>query len=329
MGARHRVRPAAEMSRMVFSFEVVRGRMPGVKLLTDDDVRATVTPQLARTAMRDAVVAAYQGRLVAPPRVVAGLADRRLTFTCGSVEGEWYGYRSYTAPGSMNEDQVVVVHDAGTGEVAGLAVGTALGPRRVGAIGAVALDALAPSSPTGLAVIGTGQQAWHQLWALPDRVKGLPVRVYSPTLAHRHDFAARARTMLNLDVEDAPSVSATIDGANIIIVATSSPSPVIGPDDIPDGAYMTTLGPKQVGRAEIGPDLTRDAALVVTDSLAQLRAYDPPHVLAAADHGTHVAHLGAILTGTEHPTAGTRIFLSTGLAGTEAWRLNAALQVGE
>ena len=136
-------------------------------------------------------------------------------------------------------------------------------------------------------------------------------------------------TEFNLDVEDAPSVSATIDGANIIIVATSSPSPVIGPDDIPDGAYMTTLGPKQVGRAEIGPDLTRDAALVVTDSLAQLRAYDPPHVLAAADHGTHVAHLGAILTGTEHPTAGTRIFLSTGLAGTEAWLLNAALQVGE
>jgi len=333
-----------------------------VEVLSDADVQARVTPEMARAAMRAAIVAAYEGRLNAPPRTVVGLGDRRLTLTCGSVDGAWYGYRSYTAPGSTDEDQLVVVHDATTGAVTALAVGAALGPRRVGAIGAVALDAFAPARPTAIAVLGTGRQAWHQLWALRERFRSLPVRAYSPTEAHRHDFAARATVELGLHVLPAASVREAVDDANVIVVATSSGTPVLGPGDIDAGAYVTTLGPKQVGRSEIGPDLVRDAALVVTDSPAQLRSYDPPHVLAGSPpHGGDggddnrggtggdsgvggargggdgrdddgvagaesggIVHLGAVLTGAVPVPDGTRVFLSVGLAGTEAWLLHAA-----
>jgi len=319
-----------------------------VEVLSDADVQARVTPEMARAAMRAAIVAAYEGRLNAPPRTVVELGDRRLTLTCGSVDGAWYGYRSYTAPGSTDEDQLVVVHDATTGAVTALAVGAALGPRRVGAIGAVALDALAPARPTAVAVLGTGRQAWHQLWALPERFRSLPVRAYSPTEAHRHDFAARATVELGLHVRPAASVREAVDDANVIVVATSSGTPVLGPGDIGAGASVTTLGPKQVGRSEIGPDLVRDAALVVTDSPAQLRSYDPPHVLAGnrppggdrsrddtrggvGGHGVvagaesgGIVHLGAVLTGAVPVPDGTRVFLSVGLAGTEAWLLHAA-----
>lgn len=297
-----------------------------MEILTDSDVDLLVRPPLARSAMRDAVVAAFQGRLASPPRTVVDVADRRLSFPCGAVAGEWYGYRSYTAPGSAEEDEVVVVHDDRTGAVAGMTIGSALGPRRTGAIGAIALDALGPTHPTAMGLLGAGRQAWHQLWAIPDRCRAVPIRVYSPTPVHRAAFATRARAELGLDVQPVNSVAEALHGADVIIVATASPTPLVGADDIPLGAYVTTVGPKQIGRAEVAPNLTRDAALVVTDSPQQFYSYDPAHILAAAHYGTTpVVHLGAVLAGVQEVPPGTRIFLNTGLAGADAWLLHAVL----
>lgn len=133
------------------------------QLLTDADVAELATPAVVRAAMAEALVAAHRGELLAPPRVAAPLGERRLTFTCGARPGHWYGFRSYTAPGADGDDQVVVVQDE-DGLVRGVATGAALGPRRVGGIGAVALDALHPGPARRIAVVGTGTQAWHQLW---------------------------------------------------------------------------------------------------------------------------------------------------------------------
>lgn len=297
-----------------------------MELLTDEDIFRLVTPRLAAQAMRDAVVAAWRGELTAPPRVSVGLGQRRLVYTCGAVAGDWFGYRSYVAPGSAGDDQVVVVQDSQSGRLRALAVGQALGPRRTGAIGAVALDALVPHTPEVIALIGCGRQAWHQLWALPERFRHVPVRVYSPSPAHRSQFASRARDDLGLDVSATPSVGAAVDEAAVIVLATSSATPVLHAQDIPAGAFVSTLGPKQQGRSEFGRDLTDDAELVVTDSVEQIRAYDPPHVLAGTDVDGSMVHLGAVLTGAHRVPDATRVFFNAGLAGTEAWLLNAAIQ---
>jgi len=93
------------------------------------------------------------------------------------------------------------------------------------------------------------------------------------------------------------------------------------------GTAVTTVGPKQVGRSEFGPDLPARADLIVTDSPAQLGAYDPPALLAGAD----VVGLGAVLAG-EHPgrTSAEQITLyeSVGLAGTEPYLLAELLGLG-
>ncbi|WP_052462314.1 hypothetical protein [Nigerium massiliense] len=260
---------------------------------------------------------------MAPPRVSADLAGRKLTFTCGAVPGDWLGYRSYVAPGASDDEQVIVVSDEATGAVRRLAVGASLGPRRVGAIGAVALEALAPDDPGAIAVIGTGRQAWHQLWALPKRFRDVPVRAFSRTASARQDFAGRARDELGLAARAAGSVAEAVRDAGVVILATSSPQPVLRPDDVRSSAYVTTLGPKQVGRSEFAPDLARDAALVVTDAPDQIRAYDPPNVLAGTPVEDALVHLGAVVAGEREVRAGTRVFFSAGLAGTEAVLLNA------
>lgn len=294
--------------------------------LSDADVERLATPELTRAAMHEAVLAAYRGELIAPARVSAALGDRRLTFTCGSRPGCWQGYRSYVAPGDAGDEQVVVVQDEASGAVRAVAVGAALGPRRVGGIGAVALDALGPRAPERVAVIGTGTQAWHQLWALPARFRDLPIAVYSRTPDTRADFARRVGTALELRASAASSVAEAVEGADVVILATSSPTPVLRADQVRPGCYVTTLGPKQVGRAEFDPTLARDAALVVSDSPAQVAAYDPPNVLAGSEIEDRLVHLGEVLAGEVAPPDGTRVFFSVGLAGTEVWLLDTLIR---
>ncbi len=157
---------AAEGLAPTFSPGVLCESVAMVLVLDDGDVSELLTPDRAVGWMREALLAAHQGRLVAPPRVHTDLGDGRLVFTTGTAVGDWFGYRSYDSFDVEPGEQVVVVHDARDGRVRGLAIGNALGPRRVGAIGAVAADVLAGPDADTLALVGTGQQAWTQLWAI-------------------------------------------------------------------------------------------------------------------------------------------------------------------
>jgi ornithine cyclodeaminase/alanine dehydrogenase-like protein (mu-crystallin family) len=220
------------------------------------------------------------------------------------------------------------VHDESSGQVRAVAIGNELGPRRTGAIGAVAADALAPAGARTVAVIGSGVQAYTQVWALSAVRRVAEVRVYSRDPARRAAFAERVQPLVAgacLPVTDA---RAAVTGAEIVILATSSPVPVIDVAWIGPGSYVTTLGPKQHGRAEFGLDLPAAAARLVTDSTAQIAAYDPPNILAGTPHQQRLVSLGAVRAGEVSPAAGDGItvFFSVGLAGTEAFLLDRLAQ---
>lgn len=240
-------------------------------------------------------------------------------FTTGALEGEWFGYRSYDSFGAEPGEQVVVLHDWETGRVRGVAVGNELGPRRVGAIGGVAVDALAAPTASSLALIGSGTQAFTQLWAIGAVRRLSSVRVFSRDPERRIAFVRRVSEELGLPVIAVGSAREAVEGADVVVLATSSPVPVIDPAWIADGAFVTTLGPKQVGRAEFGPELVDRADLVVTDSVAQTAAYDPPFILAGTPQQERLTSLGAAIA--ENVTGRTVLFCSVGLAGTEAYLL--------
>jgi ornithine cyclodeaminase len=90
-------------------------------------------------------------------------------------------------------------------------------------------------------------------------------------------------------------------------------------------------GPPQVGRAEFPLDLVARADVAVTDSLAQVPAYDPPNVLAETPHAQRLTLLGAILAGdargrTSHDQV--ILFCSVGPAGTETYLLDRLCRTG-
>lgn len=285
---------------------------------TDADLR-DVTPEQSVVWMREALKAHHQGRLVSPPRISQALTKGRVVYTVGELAGQWFGYRMYdTIPNGVNY-QLVAVHDMHTGLPRAMHGGELLGPVRVGGIGGVALDVLASQDVSELAVVGTGTQAWHHVWAYSAVRDFGRVRVYSRDADRRAVFAARIERELGLNVQVAGSSGACVRGADVVVLATNSAVPVVDVDDLAGVRFVSSVGPKQVGRQEFPQELLTGAGWVVTDSLAQLVGYKPQHaasgmsveelssVVASGD--SHVAVLEEVMT----------VFLSVGLAGTEPY----------
>ena len=293
-------------------------------IVYDDDIRALLDARDAVRWMGEAIDANYGGDFVAPPRVHADLGDGRIVFTTGHLRGSWFGYRSYDTFAAKPGSQVVIVHDESSGEVRAIGIGNELGPRRTGAIGAVAAEALSSPTATVAAIIGTGTQALTQLWALSTVRSLSEVRVFSRSPARREAFAELAQHLYGVACNAAPTARDAVDGAQIVVLATSSSTPVIDASWLEPDAYVTTLGPQQQGRAEFGLDLPAVAALIVTDSPSQLDAYDPPNMLVGTLHHDRIASLGAVRAGdVTRPGAGSvTVFCSVGLAGTEAFLLD-------
>jgi ornithine cyclodeaminase/alanine dehydrogenase-like protein (mu-crystallin family) len=294
-----------------------------VVLIDDETVRTGLDASDAVRWMGEAVDAHHAGRLLAPARVAAELSEGRLVFTTGRLVGSWFGYRSYDTFGAESGQQLVVVHDENTGNVRAIAIGNELGRRRVGAIGGVAIDALAPLGANSLGIIGTGRQAACQLWAAASVRQLRNVRVYSRDARRRREFAAKQTERLGVECVSTNSGRDAVAEADIVVLATSSDSPVVNAAWLRPGAYVATLGPKQLGRSEFGIDLAEAASTIVTDSPVQLNAYDPPNILAGTAHQQRLVSLGAVRANDRQPTISQSItlFCSVGLAGTEAYLL--------
>ncbi|MFD0560285.1 ornithine cyclodeaminase [Stackebrandtia endophytica] len=287
-------------------------------LFTDDDLAERFNDARSTIAtMRDAILAAHHGRMLTPPRVHAPLGgDSRLTYTVGRRIGHWFGYRSYdTATGG---DQIIVVQDDSTGEVLGMSVGRTLGHVRVGAIGGVACDALAPAQASTLGLIGTGPQAWMQLWAIHAVRPLTEVKVFSRTVERRQQFAANAAKRYGIDVIATGTPDSAVEGMDMVALATSSGEPVVDAAAI-TAEFVTTLGPKQVNRHEFPIELAERFPTIVTDSPPQVRDYDPPFMFSGTATGQRMTSLGSILDG--QPASGAALFCSVGLAGTDTWLL--------
>lgn len=297
-------------------------------MLDDEAVRARLEPGAAVAAMRQAMLDVGRGDMLAPPRVSADLGGGRMVFTAGAHVGRWFGYRSYDTFGLGRGEQVVVLHGWQDGAVQAIALGGELGARRTGAIGGVAVDTLASPGARRVAVIGTGTQAWTQLWAVGAVRKPEQVLVWSRDAGHRASFAARARADLGMPATEAAGAEQAVRESDIVVLATSSTAPVVRSEWVQEGSHVTTLGPQRRGRTELDPRLADRSRVIATDSPAQVRAYRPPFMLEGTPHLARMVSLASVISGSSPGRGGPddiTLFCSAGLAGTEVHLLAALL----
>jgi ornithine cyclodeaminase len=192
-------------------------------------------------------------------------------------------------------------------------------------VSAVSSRLLARKTSKSLAIIGSGVQARSHLEAL-SRVHTLrQVTVWSPNKLHRDAFVEEAKTAWSPAPIPAPTITAVdhageaVVGADIIVLVTSSPVPVLEDGWVKPGAHVISVGACRPSQREMDPALvararlfvdSRGAALVESGDVVlgiQEGRFGPDHI---------VAELGQLVAG----AAGRRsdsevtIFKSLGLA---------------
>lgn len=293
-------------------------------ILTDQDVEKFVSMPSIVDALERALAEQANGSLMAPPRFRLETLHGDLVFTAGAATDmeKVIGFRVYDtyANDLAGHQQLVCVFDADTGVFKGLVIGNLLGPLRTGAIGGVAIRALARTNAKQIAVIGTGLQAQTQLEAAVAVRAIQSVRVFSRNPANRAQFVTAMRRKLDCEIVGVDSSRQCVQGADIIICATNSSTPVFDLEWIEPGVHVNTLGPKFAMRHEIPIGLGAQSSVIATDSIAQLNAYPTPHCLAGTPDAERIVELSAIGQGNARGRQDPRditLFCSVGLAGTE------------
>jgi ornithine cyclodeaminase len=230
----------------------------------------------------------------------------------------------------------IVLLDPETGALQALLDGRYITEARTAAVSAVSSRLLARKTAKSLAIIGSGVQARSHLEAL-SRVHTLrQVTVWSPNKMRREAFVEEAKTataseparsQLGASSEQArsPTITAVdhageaVVGADVIVLVTSSPTPVIEDGWVKPGAHVISVGACRPTQREMDPALVARARLFVDSRTAAL-VESGDVVLGiqegrfAADH--IVAEIGELAAGAIGRRSDTEvtIFKSLGLA---------------
>jgi len=294
------------------------------QVLTDHDVDRLASMRSIVNAVERTFEEQANGTLVSPPRFRLETEQGDLVFTAGAATAieKVTGFRVYDtySNGLDGHQQLVCAFDSETGVFKGIVIGNLLGAVRTGAIGGVAIKAMARTDAAQIAVIGTGTQARTQLEAAVAVRDVKHVRVFSRNQENREAFAAQMMKKLDVEVVAVDSSKNCVQGADIIICATNSGTPVFNAEWLEPGVHVNTVGPKSVKRHEVPIELGARSSVIATDSIEQLKAYPTPHFLVGTPDDERIVELGDIVSGKASGRKGQddiTLFCSVGLAGTE------------
>ena len=298
-------------------------------LLSEQDVRIVLPMRDLIDAMEIALSRFSSGAVVQPLRTVIEVGLQRAFVgvmpafisdppALGTKVVSVFG--SNAAVGLPSHLATIVLLDPMTGELLAIMDGRFITEARTAAVSAVSVEHLARSDASTLAIIGSGVQARSHLEAI-SVVRDLEdVRVWSRTEEKRTTFAREMRPRVNVPITIAATAEAAVDGADLIVLATSSREAVVRSEWIEDGAHICAVGACRPDQREMDTELVRRGRVFV-DSRAGALAEAGDIVIplkAGAFDDTHLAaELGEIVarkaTGRTSP-ADVTIFKSLGMA---------------
>jgi alanine dehydrogenase len=181
---------------------------------------------------------------------------------------EYFGLKAYSAHAKTGAHFEVLLYRSADGlPVATLDAGH-LGQIRTGAATGVATKYLAREDASVAAIIGSGFQAQTQLEAVANVRKLREVRVWSRKPERREEFAKTCAEKFNLNVKATETARQCVEGADIVVTATSSKVPVVEAAWIAPGTHVNGTGSNWAERRELPADLVFErAAIVAVDSI--------------------------------------------------------------
>jgi ornithine cyclodeaminase len=311
------------------------------RLLTEADVKAVLSMDDLIDTMASALQRFSSGRVVQPVRPTIVIApdaffgtmpayvrghddDAANSGVAGSALGALGAklvtvFGSNAARGMHTHLATIMLLDPDTGALLALLDGRYITEARTAAVSAVSSRLLARKTAGSLAIVGSGVQARSHLEAL-SRVHTLrQVTVWSPNQSHRDQFVAEASGLADsTPIRAVDHAGEAVVGADIIVLVTASPTPVIESGWVKPGAHVISVGACRPNQREMDPALVARARLFVDSRAAAL--VESGDVVMGMQEGRFgadhiVAELGEVRDGSGRRTdTEITIFKSLGMA---------------
>ena len=292
--------------------------------LGESDVRASLDPAQLIDAMESALAAFSTGQVVQPVRAAIEIGDRSFFALMPAFDGAHsiLGAKLVTvapanaARGLHTHLAAISLFDSATGELAAVLDGRYITEVRTAAVSAISARYLARADARVLAILGSGVQARSHFEALQRVRKFEEIRVWSPNPEHLRRFVSEVGSAARA----AQSAEQAVRGADVILAATSSVTPVLANDWVSAGAHVIAIGACRPSQRELDPALVARSQLVVDSRAAALQ--ESGDVVQAIAEGrftaAHIqAELGEIVAGRAPGRTDSRqitVFKSLGLA---------------
>jgi ornithine cyclodeaminase/alanine dehydrogenase-like protein (mu-crystallin family) len=236
-------------------------------ILDEDDVRRLLSIRDLVPAVERALAELSAGRAVQPLRTVIPVADHEGFLGVMPAYAGALGAKLVTFfPDNRDvhtHHAIVVLFRPETGEPLVIMDGRLLTEMRTGAVSAAATKALARADASVLAILGSGVQARSHLEALRLVRNFREVRVWSPRRAK--EFAEE------FVVQAADSAEGAVRGADVVVVATTSKTPVLHGEWLSPGAHVNAVGASRPDWRELDDDVLSRARIFVESREAASR----------------------------------------------------------
>jgi alanine dehydrogenase len=253
--------------------------MQRFRLLTEDHVKSLL-PMSELIAAMEAAVARFSAREVLQPvRTVLSVGPTKAYFGLMPAYIEQpprLGAKLVTVfndnhtRGLPSHLATIVLLDPDTGALMALMDGRYITEARTAAVSAVSARHLARPEAATLAIVGSGVQARSHLEAYAEVRALRDVRVWSPNARSRERFVEEMSGRVPARLKDCASAKEAVDGADLVVLATSSPTPVVEDAWIAPGSHVVSVGACRPDQREMAPDLVKRARLFVDSRAAAL-----------------------------------------------------------
>jgi ornithine cyclodeaminase len=299
------------------------------RLLTEDHVKSLLSMSELISAMEAAVARFSAREVLQPVRTVLTVGPTHAYFGLMPAYIEQPSRLGAKLVTVFNDNHrrglpshlaTIVLLDPETGALLALMDGRYITEARTAAVSAVSARHLSRTDAATLAIIGSGVQARSHLEAYADVRTLRDVRVWSPNERSRARVVEEMSGQVPAQLHNSRSAREAVEGADLVVLVTSSPTPVIDDAWVAPGAHVVSVGACRPDQREMAPALVARSRLFVDSRAAALvesgdvvmglaeRRFDEGHI--AGELGELVLNRVAGRTSPEQIT----VFKSLGMA---------------
>jgi ornithine cyclodeaminase/alanine dehydrogenase-like protein (mu-crystallin family) len=234
-------------------------------ILNNDDVKSVLTMEIAMRALEEAYVDVARSKAVCRPRIDIQIPtkDPRKVYQWGTMEGgsssgyfairmksdviyerEYEGARTQekycVRPGKFCG--LILLVNIENGEPVALINDGYLQHVRVGADSGIGAKYTAREDARVVGMIGSGGMARSHVEAFLLARKIKRIQVFSPTKAHREQYAKEMAEKYGIEAVPLDNPRAVYNGADIVAGCTDSAVPIIVGDCLEEGTHITCIG---------------------------------------------------------------------------------------